>query len=230
MLNEAAILAAREGKSAIDSKDLEEAATKEKMGSQRKRMQSDKDRRLAAYHEAGHAVVGHFLKNVDPVHRISIVSRGMSGGHTLFPPTEDRSNETKSRLTEQITAALGGQAAEEFKFSDISTGASSDIEVATNIARAMVTQYGMSTLGPITLQSRSMFGAWRGIDEGEGMSENLHMSVDKEIKKIMEAGFKQALSLLRLHKSKLDLVAKALLEKETLESDEFEKIVGKKKS
>lgn len=229
MLNEAAILAAREGKVAIDPKDLEEAATKEKMGPQRKRMQSEKDRKLAAYHEAGHAVVGHFLKNVDPVHRISIVARGMSGGHTMFPPTEDRSNETKSRLLEQITAALGGQAAEEMVFKDISTGAASDISVATQIARQMVMEYGMSSLGPITLQARTMFGAWRGMDEGEGMSENLHNAVDKEIKKIMDQGFKQALSLLRLHKSKLDAVAKALLEKETLESDEFEKIVGKKK-
>ncbi len=230
MLNEAAILAAREGKTAIDPKDLEEAATKEKMGPQRKRMQSERDRKLAAYHEAGHAVVGHFLKNVDPVHRISIVARGMSGGHTMFPPTEDRSNETKSRLVEQITAALGGQAAEEFKFSDISTGAASDISVATQIARQMVMEYGMSTLGPITLQARTMFGAWRGMDEGDGMSENLHMTVDKEIKRIMDQGFKQALSIIKLHKSKLDAVAKALLEKETLESDEFEKIVGKKKS
>lgn len=230
MLNEAAILAAREGKKAIDNKDLEEAATKEKLGPQRKRMQSDNDRKLAAYHEAGHAIVGHFLKNVDPVHRISIVARGMSGGHTMFPPTEDRSNETKSRLVEQITAALGGQAAEEFKFSDISTGAASDISIATQIARQMVTEYGMSSLGPITLQARSMFGAWRGMDEGEGLSDNLHNAVDKEIKRIMDLGFKQALNIIKLHKSKLDAVAKALLEKETLESDEFEKIVGKKKS
>ncbi len=230
MLNEAAILAAREGKTAIDNKDLEEAATKEKLGPQRKRMQSEKDRKLAAYHEAGHAIVGHFLKNVDPVHRISIVARGMSGGHTMFPPTEDRSNETKSRLVEQITAALGGQAAEEFIFKDISTGAASDISVATQIARQMVMEYGMSSLGPITLQAKSMFGAWRGMDEGEGMSENLHNHVDKEIKRIMDLGFKQALSIIKLHKAKLDEVAKALLEKETLESDEFEKIVGKKKS
>src|SRR3989344_3493746 len=228
MLNEAAILAAREGKKAIDNKDLEEAATKEKLGPQRKRMQSPYDRKLAAYHEAGHAIVGHFLKNVDPVHRISIVSRGMSGGHTLFPPTEDRSNESKSRLVEQITAALGGQAAEDLVFKDISTGAASDIEVATNIARAMVTQYGMSSLGPINVNPRPMFGIWRGMEEGSELSPKLHDAVDAEVRKIMDNGYKSAQLLLKKHKSKLDLVAKALLEKETLESDEFEKIVGKK--
>ncbi|KKR23467.1 MAG: ATP-dependent zinc metalloprotease FtsH [Candidatus Daviesbacteria bacterium GW2011_GWB1_39_5] len=230
MLNEAAILAAREGKTAIDSKDLEEAATKEKLGPQRKRMQSEHDRKLAAYHEAGHAIVGHFLKKVDPVHRISIVSRGMSGGHTLFPPTEDRSNESKSRLLEQITAALGGQAAEELVFRDISTGAASDIEVATNIARAMVTQYGMSSLGPLSINPRPMFGVWRGMEEGEGLSPKLHDAVDAEIKKIMDACYKEAQDLLKKNKVKLDKVAKALLEKETLEGDEFESIVGKKRS
>lgn len=230
MLNEAAILAAREGKKAIDNKDLEEAATKEKLGPQRKRMQSDRDRKLAAYHEAGHAIVGHFLKNVDPVHRISIVARGISGGHTMFPPTEDRSNETKSRLMEQITAALGGQAAEEMIFKDISTGAASDISIATQIARQMVMEYGMSSLGPMTLQPKSMFGIWRGMDDSGDMSPNLHNAVDKEVKKIMDQSFKLAQKILKEHKASLDKVAKALLEKETLESDEFEKIVGKKKS
>ncbi len=228
MLNEAAILAAREGKTAIDNKDLEEAATKEKLGPQRKRMQSEYDRKLAAYHEAGHAVVGHFLPSVDPVHRISIVSRGMSGGHTLFPPTEDRSNESKSRLVQQISAALGGQAAEELVFKDISTGAASDIQVATNIARQMVMQYGMSGIGPINLQSKSMFGIWKGAEEGEDMSPELHNTVDREIRKIMADAFKEAQTLLKKHKTKLDKVAKELLVKETLESDEFEKIVGKK--
>ncbi len=229
MLNEAAILAAREGKTAIDNTDLEEAATKEKLGPQRKRMQSEKDRNLAAYHEAGHAIVGHNLANVDPVHRISIVSRGMSGGHTLFPPTEDRSNESKSRLLEQITAALGGQAAEDLIFQDISTGAASDIEVATGIARQMVTQYGMSALGPINVQARPMFGIWRAGDEGGEVSPKLHDAIDEEIRKIMDNCYKEAQVILKKHKLKLDKVAKALLEKETLESDEFEKIVGKKK-
>lgn len=230
MLNEAAILAAREGKKAIDGKDLEEAATKVKLGPQRKRMQSDKDRKLAAFHEAGHAIVGHILPEVDPVHRISIVARGMSGGHTMFPPTEDRSNETKSRLLQQITAALGGRAAEEMVFGDISTGAGNDIEVATGIARDMVTEYGMSALGPINIKPKAMFGMWRGMDEGSPISEDMQSKIDGEIKKMIDGCYKKAQELLRKNKPKLDKVAKALLEKETLDGIEFEKLVGKKKS
>lgn len=228
MLNEAAILAARENKKEIDNQDLEEAATKEKLGPQRKRMQSVHDRRLAAYHEAGHAMVGHSLPHVDPVHRITIVSRGMSGGHTMFPPTEDRSNETKSRLLEQIATALGGRAAEQMVFKDISTGASNDIEVATNIAREMVTEYGMSDLGPINIKPQSTFGMWQ--KEGNEISESLQSKIDLEVKKIIDQGYKQALAILHKNKSKLDKVAKALLDKETLDTDEFESIVGKKKS
>lgn len=230
MLNEAAILAAREGKKAIEPKDLEEAATKVKLGPQRKRMQTEKDRKLAAYHEAGHAIVGHSLPNVDPVHRISIVARGMSGGHTMFPPTEDRSNETKSRLLEQITTALGGRAAEEMIFKDISTGAANDLEVAASIAKDMVTEYGMSDLGPISIQSRPMFGLWRGMgDEGKSVSEDMQSKIDKEVKKIIDTCYKQSQVLLIKNKIKLDIVAKELLEKETLDTEEFEKLVGKKK-
>lgn len=228
MLNEAAILAARENKTAIDQKDLEEAATKEKLGPQRKRMQSEKDRKLSAYHEAGHAIVGHFLPNVDPVHRISIVSRGLSGGHTMFPPTEDRSNETRGRLMEQIAAALGGRAAEELIFEDLSTGAASDIEIASNLARQMVTQFGMSELGPINVSPRPIFGIWRGLDEGGEVSPQLHNAIDKEVKKILDKAEREAMVLIKKHKIKLDKVAKALLEKETLDGDEFEGIVGKK--
>ena len=227
MLNEAAILAAREGKKEIEPKDLEEAATKVKMGPQRKRMQSDRDRSLAAYHEAGHAMVGHSLPNIDPVHRITIVSRGMSGGHTMFPPTEDRSNETKSRLLEQIATALGGRAAEEIVFKDISTGASNDIEVATHIAREMVTEYGMSAIGPINIKKTPAFGYQR--EDGSEISENLQAKIDTEVKKIMDQAYTQAKILLNKNRSKLDKVAKALLETETLDTDEFEKIVGKKK-
>lgn len=229
MLNEAAILAAREAKKEIDNKDLEEAATKVKMGPQRKRMQSERDRKLAAYHEAGHAMVGHTLPLVDPVHRISIVSRGMSGGHTMFPPTEDRSNETKSRLLQQIATALGGRAAEELIFKDVSTGASNDMEVATAIARDMVTQYGMSAIGPINITPRSMFGMYRG-EEGASISENLQSKIDSEISKIIDQTYKEAKEILAKNKPKLDKVAKALLEKETLDTDGFEEIVGKKKT
>lgn len=231
MLNEAAILAAREGKKIIDSQDLEEAATKVKLGPQRKRLQTETDRRLSAYHEAGHAVVGHSLPQIDPVHRITIVSRGMTGGHTMFPPTEDRSNETKSRLLEQVTTALGGQAAEEMIFKDISTGAANDLEIATAIVREMVTEYGMSDLGPINTKTRSMFGLWPKMgEEGGVVSENLQSKIDSEVKKIIDAAYLKAQVILRKHRNKLDAVAKALLEKETLDTEEFEKIVGAKKS
>ncbi len=230
MLNEAAILAAREDRKEITDRDLEEAATKVKLGPQRKRMQSDEDRSLAAYHEAGHALVGHFLPHMDPMHKITIVARGMTGGHTMFPPTEDRSNETKSRLMEQIATALGGQAAEDLIFKDISTGASSDLEVANSIARDMVMEYGMSDLGPINLKSRTGFGMYSRGDEGTQISENLQAKIDTEVKKIMDAAFKLAKEILLKNKPRLDKVAKALLTDETLDTDEFEKIVGKKKT
>jgi cell division protease FtsH len=231
MLNEAAILAARENKKAIDPIDLEEAATKVKLGPQRKRMQSEDDRKITAYHEGGHAIVGHLLPHIDPMHKITIVSRGATGGHTMFPPTEDRSYETKSRLLEQISAALGGRAAEELIFgsSDITTGASNDIEVATGIARDMVMQYGMSDLGPINIKPQSMFGMWKG-EEGEPISDQLQAKIDGEIKKIMDISYKQAKDLLLKNRKKLDAVAKELLEVETLDTEEFEKIVGKKKN
>ena len=192
-------------------------------------MQSEKDRNLAAYHEAGHAMVGHLLPLVDPVHRITIVSRGMSGGHTMFPPTEDRSNETKSRLLQQIATALGGRAAEELVFKDVSTGASNDMEVATNIAREMVTSYGMSSIGPLTISPRgSNFGMYR--EEGSAVSEVLQAKIDVEISKIIDQAYKEAKEILVKNRTKLDKTAKALLEKETLDTDEFEKIVGRKKS
>ncbi|OGE32621.1 cell division protein FtsH [Candidatus Daviesbacteria bacterium RIFCSPHIGHO2_12_FULL_37_16] len=229
MLNEAAILAAREAKKEIDNKDLEEAATKVKLGPQRKRMQSERDRSLAAYHEAGHAIVGHNLPNVDPVHRITIVSRGMSGGHTMFPPTEDRSNETKSRLLEQISTALGGRAAEELVFTDVSTGAANDLEVATSIARDMVMEYGMSSIGPINIKPRSMFGMYRGGEEGTDISESMQSKIDAEVKKIIDTGYAQAKVILKKNRHNLDKVAKALLDIETLDTDEFESIVGKKR-
>lgn len=229
MLNESAILAAREGKKVIDPKDVEEAATKVKLGPQRKRMQTEEDRKMTAYHEAGHALVGHLLPDIDPVHRISIVARGMTGGHTMFPPTEDRSSERKSRLLQEIATILGGRSAEELIFKDISTGASNDLEMATGIARDMVTQFGMSDLGLATMKSQAMFGLWqRGEGEGGDVSEVMRSKIDAEIAKILDTGHKEAGAILKNNKAKLDKIAKALLEKETLESDEFEKIVGKK--
>ncbi len=151
MLNEAAILAARDNKDAIEQKDIDEAATKVKLGPAKKRLQSEEDKKITAYHEAGHAIVTYFQTYMDPVQRISIVARGMSLGHTLIPPAADRTHETKTRIEQQITAMLGGRAAEELVFKEMTSGASNDIEQATRLARAMVVEFGMSSLGPINL-------------------------------------------------------------------------------
>lgn len=228
MLNEAAILAARLEKTKIDMKDLEEAATKVKMGPEKKRLQSDMDKKMTAYHEAGHAITTHFLPHMDPVHRISIVSRGMSLGHILTPPTADRLHETKSHLTQQIAAMLGGRAAEELIFNEMTTGASSDISQATSIAREMVIEYGMSNLGPINFDGESKSFAGRFFSEPSKVSEDMTGKIDTEIKKFMDDGLKIAKALLKKHKKLLDAVANKLLEVETLEKEEFEEIVGKK--
>ena len=227
MLNEAAILAARTDKKAIDDLDLEEAATKVKLGPQRRRMQSIEEKKLTAYHEAGHAIVAHYLPHVDPVHRISIVARGMSGGHTLVPPSIDRYTETRQRLLERIATLMGGRAAEDIVSGEYTTGAASDLEIASNIAREMVTQFGMSDLGPTIFTPRPQFGMWPGMGEGSQVSPELSAKIDKEISKIIDLGYKNAKDLLTKYRNNLDKVAETLLEKETLDRDQFEKLVGK---
>lgn len=224
MLNEAAILAARHSKVSIDEKDLEEAATKVKLGPQKKRMQSDHDKKITAYHESGHAIVSYAMPNADPVHRISIVGRGMSLGHTLIPPAQDRVHETKTRLLEQIATMLGGRAAEEMVFSkeEITTGAADDIEKATGLARAMVIEYGMSNLGAINLDMEN-----NGVmyNESSKISESMHAKIDNEIMRILDEGMKRAVEALKKNRKSLDSVAIALLEKESLDSDEFVKLM-----
>ncbi len=227
MLNESAILAAREARKEISNIDLEEAATKVKLGPQRRRMQTDEEKRMTAYHEGGHAIVAHYLPNVDPVHRISIVARGGTGGHTLVPPSVDRYTETKTRLVERIATLLGGRAAEELEFKEFTTGAASDLEIASSLAREMVTEFGMSDLGPTIFAPRPQFGIWPTMGEGTQVSPDLAAKIDKEVAKIIDAGYKTAKEVLVKHKSKLDLVADTLLTKETLERDDFEKLVGK---
>jgi cell division protease FtsH len=222
MLNEAAILAARLGKKAIDMKDLEEAATKVKLGPEKKRLQSDEDRKMTAYHEAGHALVSWFMPHMDPVHRISIVSRGMSLGHTMMEPM-DRVHETKTHLIEQIAVMLGGRAAESLVFDEVTTGASDDIAKATEVAKMMVTEYGMSELGPISLESDS-----RNPYEQSKVSEEMSAKIDAQVKKITDEGYKQAIEILGKLRKKLDVLAEELLQKETLESDEFAKLIGTK--
>ncbi|HSX19389.1 MAG TPA: AAA family ATPase, partial [Candidatus Saccharimonadales bacterium] len=227
MLNEAAILAARETRKEITNLDLEEAATKVKLGPQRHRMQSAEEKKMTAYHEGGHAVVAHYLPHTDPVHRISIVSRGSTGGHTLVPPSIDRYTETKTRLLERIAVLLGGRAAEELIFKEVTTGASSDLEIASAVAREMVTDFGMSPLGPTIFSPRAQFGMIPQTTDGAQVSPEQSAKIDREIAKIIDEGFKKAKETIVKHRSKLDLVADTLLEKETLERDEFERLVGK---
>jgi cell division protease FtsH len=224
MLNEAAILAARLNKKAIDMKDLEEAATKVKLGPEKKRLQSDEDKKMTAYHEAGHALVAWEMPHVDPVHRISIVSRGMSLGHTMTEPIE-RLHETKSHLYEQVAVMLGGRAAEELIFNEMTTGASDDISKATQVSRAMVAQFGMSTLGPINLD-----GERRNPYEQSEISPEMAAKIDAEVKKIMDDSYAIAQRVLKKHQEKLDIIANELLKKETIDSEDFVRIIGPKKS
>ncbi len=222
MLNESAILAARLGKKEIDMSDLEEAATKVKLGPEKKRLQSDLDRKMTAYHEAGHALVSWFMPNMDPVHRISIVSRGMSLGHTMMEPM-DRIHETKTHLIEEIAVMLGGRAAENIVFKDMTTGASDDIAKATEVARAMVVEYGMSELGPINLD-----GDKRNPYEQSTVSPDMASKIDGQVKQLTDEGYRQAVEILKKLRTKLDVLAEELLKKETLESEEFEKLIGLK--
>lgn len=222
MLNESAILAARLNKKAIDMKDLEEAATKVKLGPEKKRLQSEEDRRMTAYHEAGHAMVSWQLPHMDPVHRISIISRGMSLGHTMMEPIE-RTHETESHLLEQIAVMLGGRAAESLIFDTISTGASDDIAKATQVARAMVTRFGMSKLGPINLDNEK-----RMMYEPADVSPEMQAKIDVEVKRIIDKAYEDALGVLKGLRSKLDVVAEDLLKRETIEAEDFVKLVGAK--
>lgn len=228
MLNEAAIAAARHERTTITMADLEEAATKVKLGPEKKRLQSDLDKKITAFHEGGHAIVTHFQPDTDPVHRISIVSRGMSLGHTLIPPSQDRLHQTKTRLLHMIVSMLGGRAAEEVVFNEITTGASNDFDQATSIARAMVVDYGMSDLGPINYGANQDVTNWGGYYGQNTVSEETLNKIDLEVQKIIQSSYKSAVALVKQHRAKLDKVAEALMKTESLDEDEFVTIVGVK--
>jgi cell division protease FtsH len=232
MLNEAAIFAARNEKSEITMDDIEEAATKVKLGPAKKRLQSDEDKKITAYHEGGHAIVTHFTKGMDPVHRISIVARGMSLGHTLIPPAADRTHDTKTRLLGQISAMLGGRAAENIVFNEMTSGASNDISTATRLARAMVMEWGMSDLGPVNFGADTGMGDFGQAEyyQENSISPAMQEKIDREVQKIMETGLKQAEKLIVKNRKLLNEVAEKLLEVETVDRDQFEKIVGKKEN
>jgi len=230
MLNEAAILSAREERKEITNEDIEEAATKVKLGPEKKRLQSNHDKEITAYHEAGHALVAHFLPQTDPVHRISIVSRGMALGYTLVPPTKDKLHESKIQLLEKITVMMGGRAAEETVFKDITTGAANDFDQATQIAKAMVVEYGMSELGPINYGPTTDITEWgKTYYQQSQISEETLAKIDEQINKIVKARYKRAIELLKKHRQLLDKVAKTLIKKESLNEDEFKEIVEARK-
>ncbi|KXK12237.1 MAG: ATP-dependent zinc metalloprotease FtsH [Microgenomates bacterium OLB23] len=228
MLNEAAIQGARNNRTSITMADLEESATKVKLGPEKKRLQGENDKKITAYHEGGHAIVTHFQPDTDPVHRISIVSRGMSLGHTLIPPSQDRLHQTKTRLLRMITSMLGGRAAEEVVFSDITTGASNDFDQATSIARAMVVDYGMSDLGPINFGASQDITNWGGYYGQNSLSEETMNKIDMEVQKIIHTCYKDAIALIKKHRAQLDKVAEALLKTESMDEDEFVALVGAK--
>lgn len=227
MLNESAIQAARLDKKSIDYKDVEEAATKVKLGPEKKRLQTEEDRKRTAFHEAGHAVVSYYSPHTDPVHRISIVSRGMALGFTLSPPERDRLHETKSQLVDEIAMTMGGRAAEQIVFNDISSGAANDIDQATRIARYMVMEFGMSDLGPVNYGPQQDVTEWgKSLMEQNSISPEIQAEIDREVRKFVSEGLKRAVELLKKHKDKLELVTEELLKKETIEGDEFDTLMG----
>ena len=231
MLNEAAIAVAREERDEIVMEDIEEASLKVKLGPSKKRLQDRHEREMTAYHEAGHALVAHVSPHADPVHRISIVSRGRALGFTLTPPEKDKVQTTKSELIDRIAVLMGGRAAEELIFSELTAGASSDIERATRIARAMVTEYGMSPLGPMNFspmyEDQDYGRVW---GDPNKISAQLQEKVDTEIQAFIEAGYKRALSILKKYRKQLDAVSAKLVEVESLDADEFSALMKMDKS
>jgi len=227
VLNEAALLAARRNFKEIGMKEIEDAMVKVTMGPEKKtRVRSEKENRLVAYHEAGHAVVSRYLETQDPVHQISIIPRGMAGGYTMYRPSEDKSFMSKTEMEENIVSLLGGRVAEAIILNDISTGASNDIERASQIARNMVTKYGMSDrVGTI------MFGGGQGevflgrdFAQTKDYSEETAGLIDEEVKRIVDKAYNRAREILTEHVDKLHAVAGVLLEKEKIEGEEFDRI------
>ena len=231
VLNEAALLAARRNIPEIGMKEIEDAMVKVTMGPEKRtRVRSEKENRLVAYHEAGHAVVSRYLPTQDPVHQISIVPRGMAGGYTMYRPTEDKNFMSKSEMEENIISLLGGRVAEALVIGDVSTGASNDIERATKIARSMVTKYGMSEkVGAIMLgSSQEEVFLGRDFAQAKEYSEETANIIDEEVKRIIDKAYLSAAELLKTHIDKLHTVAGILLEKEKIDGDEFDAIFEEK--
>jgi cell division protease FtsH len=227
LMNEAAILAARENRKKVGQFDLIRSIEKVMMGPERKsHLMTKKEKKIVAYHEGGHALVSSVLPHADPVHKVSIVSRGRAGGYTLKIPLEERKLQSKKEFLDDIAMSLGGYAAEELVFGDVTTGPSNDLQVATNLARAMVTRWGMSdAIGAMALESdggRAMFGT--GIEDDE-LSKGASAKIGSEVKKIMDEAKVRAMEVLTTHRKTLDAIADKLIEVETLEQPEYEEIL-----
>jgi cell division protease FtsH len=228
LVNEAALLAARREQTKIFMADFEDSIDRVVAGPERRsRIISEKEKEMVAYHEVGHAIVLELLEHADPVHKISVLPRGMALGYTMQLPTQDKYLTTKNELLDKVAGLLGGRVAEELVFNEISTGAANDLEHATEIVRAMVCEYGMSEqIGPLTLGKRHgnpFLG--RDLMEDRNYSEEMAMSIDKEIRAIMEAAYDRARRILVENREKMDTIVKVLLERETLEREEFEALM-----
>lgn len=230
MLNEAAILTARGNRKQVTMEDCVQAMEKVLLGPERKsKVMTEKEKKITAYHEAGHAVVAHFLPDADPVQKISIISRGRAGGFTMKTPTEDRNYHTLNEFTADLAVMLAGQAAEQDIFNEVSTGASSDLQNATSLARQIVTRYGMSKLGPRTFgQREEMVFLGREIHESRDYSEKVAQEIDTEIDRLLHDARLNAQRIIKKERSALEKVASLLLAKETVERDEFEALLGPK--
>jgi len=226
MMNEAALLTARRNGTIIHMDDLEEAITRVIAGPQkRSRVMSEKERRLTAFHEAGHAIVMRATPNSDPVHQVTIMPRGMAGGFTMQLPEEDRYYATKTEMEHDIMHLLGGRISESLVLGDISTGASNDLERATKMAHDMVTKYGMSdAIGPINYSDSDEVFLGRDFTSKQNYSEELASKIDSEVRSIIDSAYKKAEQMLKDHRAELDRVAGALLEMETLDQEQFEAI------
>lgn len=233
LLNEAAILAARGGKKRISMDEILPSIEKVVMGPERKsRVMSEKEKRITAYHEAGHALAYHFMPHMDPVQKVSIIGRGMAGGYTLQVPLEDKHMKSKTEFLEEIAALMGGYAAEKVAFGEITTGAQSDLNRATRMARKLVTEYGMSErLGPRTFgHKEELVFLGREISEQRDYSENTAREIDQEISDFVTGAYNRAYGIIKKEKALLDKVVDELMEKEILEKEDFEKIAGKKEA
>jgi cell division protease FtsH len=230
LVNEAAILAARKNQKIINQLDLTNSIEKVLLGPERKsHILSKKEKEIAAYHEAGHALVNASLQHTDPVHKVSIISRGMAAGYTLKLPSEDKHMRSKSEFVDELAVLLGGYCAEKLIFNELTTGASSDLKTAAELARDLVTKYGMSEkLGPVSFSDHDEFiFLGREISEGRNFSEKIASEIDDEVKKFIRDAEIVADKILKTRKVKLTLIAKELIEKETIEKVEFEKLMEK---